>query len=92
MDKISYSPTNKYHSGCDILLIKIQSGLNLTIGVTYVSPSVQFGFDLLNNIIKDYFPIIFGDDFNVKHISWNNFSNKTRGVQLFKYIQNNDIS
>jgi len=58
----------------------------------YVSPSVQFNFDSLNNIIKDYSPIIFGGDFNAKHRSWNNFSNNTRGVQLFRYIQNNDIS
>jgi len=27
-------------AGCDILLIKIQSDINLTIGVIYVSPSV----------------------------------------------------
>jgi len=67
----------KYHilpqiniAGCDILLIKIQSGLklNLTIGMIYVPSSIQFDFDSLNNIIKDSL-IIFSGDFNAKHRS-----------------------
>jgi len=43
--------------------------------------------------VKRYYsPIVLGGDFNAKHRSWNNFSSNTRGVQLYKYIQDNDIS
>jgi len=79
-------------AGCDILLIKIQSGLNLTVEMVYVLPSVNFDFNCLNNIINDYSPILLGGDFNAKHRSWNNFSNNTCGIQLNNYILNNDIS
>jgi len=42
--------------------------------------------------VRDCLPIVLGGDFNAKHKLWNNFSNNTRGVQLYKYIQKNDIS
>jgi len=64
----------------------------MTVGVAYVLPSTHFEFNSLNNIIKDYSPIVLGGEFNAKHRTWYNFSNNTRGVQLFNYIQNNDIS
>jgi len=79
-------------TGCDILLIKIQSGLNLTVGVVYAPPSVTFDFNCLNNIIKDHSPIFIGGDFNAKHRTWNNFTNNARGIQLNNYILKNDIS
>jgi len=72
---------------CDILLIKLQSGINLTVGVIYVPLKAQFTFDSLNDIIKDYSPIIIGGDYNTKHRSWNNYSNNTCGIQLHRYIQ-----
>jgi len=31
---------------CDISLIKIQSGINLTVGMIYVPPKAQFTFDV----------------------------------------------
>jgi len=46
----------------------------------------------LSNVIKDYSPIIIGGDHNAMHRSWNNYSNNTRGVQLYRYLLNNDIS
>jgi len=79
-------------SGCDILLIKIQSEISSTVGVVYVSPNAHFQFDVLNDIIRDHSPIVLDGNFNAKRRSWNNFSSNTRGVQLYKYIQNNDIS
>jgi len=41
----------------------------MTVGVAYVSLIVHFEFNWLNNIIKDYFPIVLGGDFNAKHRS-----------------------
>jgi len=60
--------------------------------VIYVLPSVQFAFDLLNNIIKDYYPIIFAIlMLNIGHGTII-VTIHTTGAQLFRYIQNNDIS
>jgi len=54
----------------------------LSVGVAYVSTNTHFEFNSLNNIFKDYSPIVLGGDFNAKHRSWNNFSNNnTRGIQ-----------
>jgi len=54
--------------GSDILLIKIQSNINITVGVIYVPPKAQFTFDSLNEIFNKYAPIIIlGGDFNAKH-------------------------
>jgi len=89
--KYSFLPQIDF-AGCNILLIKIQSGLNLTVGIIYAPPGVQFDFDLLKNFCNDYSPFVLAGDFNAKHRSWNNFSNNTRGVQLHNFIQNNDIS
>jgi len=60
--------------------------------VIYVPPKTQFAFDSLNDIINNYSPVIIGGDYNAKHKLWNNFSNNTRGIQLYKYIKNNDIT
>jgi len=77
---------------CDITLIKITSGINLTVGVIYVPPKAQFNFESLSNIIKDYSPIILGGDYNAKHRLWNNYTNNTRGIQLYRYMLNNDVT
>jgi len=59
--------------------------------VAYASSSAQIDLDSLNNIFKNYSSIVIDGDFNAKHRSWNNFSNNSRGVQLYNYIQRNDI-
>jgi len=79
-------------AGCDIVLIKIQSNLNMTVGVIYVPPKIQFSFDSIASTLNKYSPIILGGDYNARHTTWNNFSNNTRGVQLYKFVNNNDIS
>jgi len=77
---------------CDILLIKLLSNINLTVGVIYVPPKAKFSFNSLNSILTNHAPIIIGGDYNAKHKSWNNFSNNARGIRLFKYINNSDIT
>jgi len=79
-------------TGCDILLIKIQSNINLTVGVVYAPPNAHLDTNILSNILTNYSPIIIGGDYNAKHKSWNNFTNNARGIQLYKFINNNDIS
>jgi len=78
--------------GCDALLVKIQSNIGLTVGVIYAPPKAKFNCNSLNNVITNNSPIIIGGDFNAKHKSWNNFNNNTRGLQLYNYTINNDIS
>jgi len=77
---------------CDVLLIKIQSNVGLTVGVIYAPPKAKFTCNLLNNIVSSNSPIVIGGDFNAKHKSWNNFNNNFRGLQLYNYIKDNDIS
>jgi len=43
-------------AGCDVLLIKIQSNINLTVGVIYVPPKAQFNINLLSNILTNHSP------------------------------------
>jgi len=78
--------------GCDVLLIKIQSNIGLIVGVIYAPPKAKFSCNILNNIVTNNSPIIIGGDFNAKHKSWNNFNNNSRGLQLYNYINDNDIS
>jgi len=78
--------------GCDVLLIKLQSNINLTVGVIYVPPKAQLNTNTLSNILIKHSPIVIGGDYNAKHKSWNNFTNNARGIQLYKFINNNDIS
>jgi len=73
------------------LLIKIQSNINLTVGVVCVPPKAQLDTNILGNILTNYSPIVIGGDYNAKR-KWNNFINNARGIQLYKFINNNDIS
>jgi len=52
---------------CDILLIKLLSNINLTVGVIYVPSKAQFSFNSLNNVLTSHAPIIIGGDYNAKH-------------------------
>jgi len=79
-------------SECEITLIKLQSGINLTVGVIYVPPNAQFVFESLNDIFNNYAPIIIGGDFNAKHRSWNNIANNSRGIKLYNYLRHYDIT
>jgi len=79
-------------AGCDLLLIKLLSNINITVGVIYIPPKAKFSFDSLNTVLTKYAPIIIGGDYNAKHRNWNNFNNNARGIKLYKYINNSDIS
>jgi len=57
-----------------------------------LSSSIQFTFNSLSSLINDYSPIIISCDFNAEHRAWNNFSNNSRGVHLYSYLQRLDIS
>jgi len=79
-------------TGCELLLIKIQSNVNLTVGVIYVPPKAQLDTNTLSNLLINYSPIIIGGDYNARHKSWNNFTNNARGIKLYNFINNNDIT
>lgn len=79
-------------NNCEMLMIKLKSNVDLTIGAIYISPSVHFSFNDLKTIFNEYSRVILGGDMNAKHQAWNNFTNNTRGVRLQKFIDHNNIS
>jgi len=52
--RIRYHLPQVIISGCDLLLIKIQSRINLTVGVAYISPNAHFQFDTLDDVIRNH--------------------------------------
>jgi len=86
-------------SGCDLLLIKIQSGISLTVGVAYVSPNAHFQFDTLDDVVTVRLSVIGNvmllpdvlvgiSRFRASRDSTRFFSvNKERFIQAYIYLQ-----
>jgi len=66
-------------SECDILFIKIQSGLNMTVGVTYASSSAHINFNSLNNIFKSILRLLLAA-ISMQNTDLGIISNNKRGV------------